>query len=39
MPLVSQASRGMIESWTLVPMDRLGYLDRQRVGTLMWARE
>ena len=38
MLLVAQASRGVVEAWTMVPTDRLDYLDRQRVGTLIWAR-
>jgi hypothetical protein len=36
--LVAQASRGMMEAWTLIPTDRLDYLAAQRVGRLIWAR-
>jgi hypothetical protein len=39
MLLVAQASRGVMEAWTLLPTDRLDYLNAQRVGRLMWARD
>jgi hypothetical protein len=38
MLFVAQASRGVIEAWTLLPTDRLDYLNAQRVGRLMWKR-
>jgi phage-Barnase-EndoU-ColicinE5/D-RelE like nuclease2/Phage Mu protein F like protein len=38
MLLVAQASGGVMEAWTLIPTDTLGYLQRQRVGRLLWAR-
>jgi hypothetical protein len=37
--LVAQASAGMLEAWTFVPTDDLAYLQRQRVGRLLWARQ
>ena len=37
--LVAQSSGGILEAWTLVPATRPGYLQRQRVGKLLWARK
>lgn len=36
--LVAQSSGGKLEAWTLVPTDQLGYLQKQRVGRLIWGR-
>lgn len=36
--LVAQLSGGVLEAWTLVPVDTLGYLQKQRVGRLIWSR-
>ena len=37
--LVAQASAGRLEAYTFVPIERLGYLQRQRVGRLLWGRK
>lgn len=37
--LVADAAGGMFGGWTFVPMNRLEYLNRQRVGRLLWSRE
>lgn len=36
--LVAQASAGRMEAWTLVRVTDLAYLQRQRVGALIWGR-
>lgn len=38
MLVVTQANDGKLEGWTLMPTSRLSYLNRQRVGRLLWAR-
>lgn len=37
--LVAQSSGGVLEAWTLVPTDQFAYLQRQRVGRLIWSRK
>jgi hypothetical protein len=37
--LVAQASGGFLEAWTFVPTQTLGYLQGQRAGSLLWARD
>lgn len=37
--LVAQSVGGMLEAWTFVPTEKLAYLQRQRVGTLLWSRQ
>ena len=36
--VVAQAKRGFMEAYTFVPVDQLGYLQKQRVGRLLWSR-
>lgn len=36
--LVAQALKGQLEAWTFVPVARLGYLQKQREGKLVWGR-
>jgi len=37
--LVAQAHKGQLESWTFMPTSDLKYLNRQREGVLVYARE
>ena len=37
--MVCQANRGLMESWTFLPARNLAYLQKQRVGRLIWKRE
>lgn len=34
--LIFQAYQGQFEAWTLVPVDRAGYLERQRADLRLW---
>lgn len=36
---VFTAKNGVMESWSMMPSSSLGYLDKQRVGKLIYARE
>lgn len=36
--IVAQAVDGIMEAWTAMPVRDLGYLQRQRVGKLVWGR-
>ncbi len=36
--LVADGAGGFFGGWTFIPMNRLGYLNQQRVGKLLWAR-
>lgn len=36
MLLVFQSYKGQFEAWTMVPVDRAGYLERQRAGLRLW---
>jgi hypothetical protein len=36
MLLIFQAYKGEFEAWTLVPVDRAGYLERRRAGLRLW---
>ena len=36
MLMIFQAWRGQFEAWTLVPVDRDGYLERRRAGVRLW---
>lgn len=38
MLLVANASRGVMEAWTIIPMGDLKYLQRQRSGKLIFGR-
>lgn len=37
--LVANASRGLFEGWTFIPIRRLQEANRHRVGQLLWGRE
>ena len=37
--LIMNARKGMMESWTFIPTPDLKYLNRQRVGKLIWMRD
>ena len=37
--LVAQSSKGVMEAWTMVPTSDFKYLNRQRRGKLIWARQ
>jgi len=36
--VVAQAVRGRLEAWTMVPVDNLAYLNKQRAGMLVWPK-
>lgn len=36
MLMVFQVIRGLFEAWTFVPVDRVAYLERQRLGLRLW---
>ena len=36
--LVADAGGGFFHGWSFLPMDRPGYINRQRVGRLLWRR-
>ncbi|TAN59649.1 head morphogenesis protein [bacterium] len=38
MLVVTNAVNGVMEAWTLIPVENLEYLNRQRVGRLVWKR-
>jgi len=38
MLLVAQASKGCLEAWTTMPVSNKGYLQKQRMGRLLWGR-
>ena len=37
--LVAQANNGIMEAWTMIPTSDLKYINRQRRGKLIWARD
>lgn len=37
--VVTNAVDGRMEAWTVVPVENMDYLNRQRVGKLIWKRE
>lgn len=37
--LVAQAAGGVMEAWTFLEADSIGYFQRQRVGKLLWGRD
>lgn len=37
--LVAQQAGGYMESWTVVPVSQLGYLNKQRQGKLWWGKK
>jgi hypothetical protein len=39
MYLVAQAVKGMLAAWTLVPLDDMRRLNRQRQGRLLWVKQ
>lgn len=39
MLVVAQASHGKLEAWTMFPVSDRKYLNRQRAGKLLWARD
>ena len=39
MLVVAQAVDGVMEAWTVIPQDRMSYMNRQRVGKLVWGRK
>lgn len=39
MLVVTNAVNGIMEAWTFVPVERLSYLNKQRVGQLIWKRD
>lgn len=36
--IVANVIKGFMESWTFVPIEELGYLNKQRVGKLIWEK-
>jgi hypothetical protein len=36
--LMAQANKGVLEAWTAVPTSKLGYMQQQRAGKLLWGR-
>lgn len=38
MLVVAQARSGLLEAWTMVPVEKLGYFGKQRFGKLLWGR-
>lgn len=39
MLVVTNVINGIMEAWTLIPVENLNYLNRQRAGKLVWARD
>jgi hypothetical protein len=37
--MVAQAHRGQFEAWTAIPSDRHGYIQKRRVGELLYSRD
>ncbi|MCL2790112.1 MAG: PBECR2 nuclease fold domain-containing protein [Desulfobulbus sp.] len=37
--VTAQARNGLLEAWTMIPTSKIGYLDNQRAGKLLWGRE
>lgn len=37
--MVANAVKGSLESWTFIPIEDVRYLNKQRVGKLLWKRE
>lgn len=36
--IVANAIKGFMESWTFIPTDKMSYLNKQRIGKLIWKR-
>jgi hypothetical protein len=37
--VTAQARNGLLEAWTMIPTSKIGYIGKQRYGTLLWGRK
>jgi hypothetical protein len=37
--LVAQSKNGIMEAWTIIPVSNMKYLQKQRIGQLIWGRK
>lgn len=37
--VTAQVNKGVLEAWTMIPINNLNYLEKQRSGKLLWGRD